>query len=213
MLHPLWQQSFPLESWALCFMVGFFFQSPAHSSALSFQVFVHGVIYCSLWPLKVLPVSICGINCRVVGCAGCSGGRTGTWQGKIEPSADLRGSSFCMQAFVWGKKAQLFGPGVEAVDAQIDTALSAAPPPPWEPLWHFSSNAESCWTPLNIALRALPTPPALLEAEPPAAKHPALSGAVLWLMALFFITPMEHHCQQPSSKLPLSVTTVCADSI
>lgn len=118
-----------------------------------------------------------------------------------------------MQAFVWGNKAQLFGPGVEAVDAQIDTALSAAPPPPWEPLWHFSSNAESCWTPLNIALRALPTPPALLEAEPPAAKHPALSGAVLWLMALFFITPMEHHCQQPSSKLPLSVTTVCADSI
>lgn len=94
-------------------------------------------------------------------------------------SADRRGSYSCIQTFVRVKKAQLFGPGVEPWDAQIDIALSAAFPPPWEPPWHFSSSTESCWTSLNIALRALPTPPALLEAEPIAAKHPALRGAVL----------------------------------
>lgn len=63
--------------------------SPQLSSFI--QVFVHGVIYCSSWPLKVLAVSICGISCRVAGRAGCSGGRTQSVaakkRGKWSPAA------------------------------------------------------------------------------------------------------------------------------
>lgn len=53
--------------------------------------------------------------------------------GALLLSAGLKGSSFCTQTSVWGKKAQLPGTGVEPWDALIDRALPAALPPPWGP--------------------------------------------------------------------------------
>lgn len=53
--------------------------------------------------------------------------------GALLLSAALRGSSFCTQTSVWGKKAQLPGTGVEPWAALIDIALPAALPPPWGP--------------------------------------------------------------------------------